>query len=250
MRDLMHEIQAVPFIPPVSDATNAVITSTIIDLQGCDSITFFILTGVARSTPTRPSRCSSRKACRRIVRRARRWPTSTCCRACAAPRRRPRPRSLSPAHNSVFRLGYIGNMRYVQMTITPAANTGRRVYRRARRQGPSREPAELTTMANVLVTRGFPYAADGIAVVLLAAGTRADIRDELIPGLAAEGWIDPGDWHPTARHAAQASSGPDAGDAAGDEFEPGRRRAGRQTGSEAALRCRSSPSSPRPRRKA
>ena len=54
-------------------------------------------------------------------------------------------------------------------------------------------------MADVLVVRGFPYAADGIAIVMLVAGNRADIRDELVPGLAAEGWIDPGDWSPPAQ---------------------------------------------------
>jgi len=61
----------------------------------------------------------------------------------------------------------------------------------------------------VLITRGFPYAADGIAIVMLAAGTRADIRDELIPGLAAEGWIDTGAWHPPPAMQPEASSGPD-----------------------------------------
>jgi hypothetical protein len=63
-------------------------------------------------------------------------------------------------------------------------------------------------MADVLVVHGFPYSPDGISVVLLVAGNRADIRDELIPGLAASGVIDPGDWSPTPVAPPTASSGP------------------------------------------
>jgi hypothetical protein len=63
-------------------------------------------------------------------------------------------------------------------------------------------------MANVLIVMGFPYAADGISAVMLATGSRADIRDELVPGLAAEGWIDPGDSSLPARTSPPSLSGP------------------------------------------
>jgi hypothetical protein len=60
-------------------------------------------------------------------------------------------------------------------------------------------------MANALVLQAFPYAPDGISVVLLVAGSHVEIRDELIPGLTATGQIDAGDWTPAAP--GSASSG-------------------------------------------
>ena len=95
MRDLMHEIQAVPFIPPQSDATNAVITSSIIDLQGCDSITFFILTGAiadADVTFTVQLEEGMQANCRML----RRWPTIDMLSSVRGAAPRPRPRSPSP----------------------------------------------------------------------------------------------------------------------------------------------------------
>jgi hypothetical protein len=38
-------------------------------------------------------------------------------------------------------------------------------------------------MTLALVVNGFPYAADGVAVRWLAAGTTADIRADLLAGL-------------------------------------------------------------------
>jgi len=122
MRDLMHEIQAVPFIPPQSDATNTPIVSSIIDLQGCDSITFFILTGAILDADVTftvqleegmQANMSDAAPVADIdmlssVRGA--APEASAAFTFANP-------------NAVTRLGYIGNMRYLQMTITPANNT-------------------------------------------------------------------------------------------------------------------------------
>jgi hypothetical protein len=44
-------------------------------------------------------------------------------------------------------------------------------------------------MTMTLVVQGFPYAADGIAVRWLAAGTTADIRADLVAGLIEAGTV-------------------------------------------------------------
>jgi hypothetical protein len=44
-------------------------------------------------------------------------------------------------------------------------------------------------MTMALVVQGFPYAADGVAVRWLAAGTTADIRADLLAGLVAAGTV-------------------------------------------------------------
>jgi hypothetical protein len=44
-------------------------------------------------------------------------------------------------------------------------------------------------MTMALVVNGFPYAADGVAVRWLAAGTTADIRADLLAGLVEAGTV-------------------------------------------------------------
>ncbi len=44
-------------------------------------------------------------------------------------------------------------------------------------------------MTMALVVHGFPYAADGVAVRWLAAGTTADIRADLLAGLVEAGTV-------------------------------------------------------------
>jgi hypothetical protein len=44
-------------------------------------------------------------------------------------------------------------------------------------------------MTLALVVNGFPYAADGVAVRWLAAGTTADIRADLLAGLVEAGTV-------------------------------------------------------------
>jgi hypothetical protein len=44
-------------------------------------------------------------------------------------------------------------------------------------------------MTMALVVRGFPYAANGVAVRWLAAGTTADIRADLLAGLVEAGTV-------------------------------------------------------------
>jgi hypothetical protein len=44
-------------------------------------------------------------------------------------------------------------------------------------------------MTLALVVHGFPYAADGVAVRWLAAGTTADIRADLLAGLVEAGTV-------------------------------------------------------------
>jgi hypothetical protein len=122
MRDLMHEIQAVPFIPPQSDATNTPIVSSIIDLQGCDSITFFILTGaiadadVTFTTLLQEGMQSNMSDAAPVA-----------VQDMISSVRGADPEVSASFNfasvNSVFRLGYVGNKRYLQMTITPANNT-------------------------------------------------------------------------------------------------------------------------------
>ncbi len=43
------------------------------------------------------------------------------------------------------------------------------------------------------ILKPFPYAHDGIHIVDLAAGGSHDIRDELVPGLIAEGFVERGE---------------------------------------------------------
>jgi hypothetical protein len=121
MRDLLHEIQALPFIPPVSDATDTVITSSIIDLQGCDSITFFILSGVL-AAPAGTFTVELNEGMQSNLSDG--APVAAIDMISSVRGNDPEVSAsftfASP--NSVFRLGYIGNMRYVQMTITPASN--------------------------------------------------------------------------------------------------------------------------------
>jgi hypothetical protein len=45
----------------------------------------------------------------------------------------------------------------------------------------------------VIVTKPFPYAADGINAVPLAVGDEPDIHDNLVPGLVREGFVRLGD---------------------------------------------------------
>jgi hypothetical protein len=123
MRDLIHELKAVPFIPAVSPADNTPIVSAIIDLQGFDSIAFYILTGSLADADATFTTLLEEGDDPALADHA----------AVADIDMLSDVRGAAPeasasftfaADNSVFRLGYIGNKRYVRMTITPGANTG------------------------------------------------------------------------------------------------------------------------------
>ena len=63
-------------------------------------------------------------------------------------------------------------------------------------------------MTMALVVHGFPYAADGVAVRWLAAGTTTDIRADLLAGLIEAGAVTLDGASPSA--SAETAAAPDA----------------------------------------
>ena len=121
MRDLIHELKAVRLISPTSVADNTPFVSQIIDLQGYDSIAFYILTGSLADADATFTTLLEEGDAGNLSDAA----------AVADIDMLSDVRGIAPEvaasfnfsnDDGVFRLGYIGNKRYVRLTITPAAN--------------------------------------------------------------------------------------------------------------------------------
>lgn len=118
MRDLMNRINPLPAIPPAAATTdNTAWVSSIIDRHGFESIVFAIICGsLADADATFAVTMDESDASDLSGSNAVAATDMNGSLALAS--------FTFAADNKTFKVGYVGNKRYVRLTITPSANTG------------------------------------------------------------------------------------------------------------------------------
>jgi hypothetical protein len=123
MRDVMHDIRVVPAIAPVVVVDNTATVSSIIDMQGAQSCTFYVITGALVDADAtfavllQEGNAANLSDATTVADTDMQTGTPGIAPLTAA--------SFDfSADIVVRRVGYNGNKRYVRATITPTNNTG------------------------------------------------------------------------------------------------------------------------------
>lgn len=118
MRDLMNHINIRPAILPIAAITdNTPFVSTILDLQGFDAVTLAIETGSLADVDATFTVLLQEGSAANLS-------DATTVAAQDMLGTIALASFTFTNDNSCFKLGYVGNKRYIRATITPAANTG------------------------------------------------------------------------------------------------------------------------------
>lgn len=123
MRDNMHSLSILRAISPLTGSDNTAFVSQIIDRQGCDSLTYVIITGTLADADATFAVTLQEGDASNLSDAA-----TVADVDMISGTRGTAPLTAASFtftnDDSVFRLGYIGNKRYTRLTVTPSANTG------------------------------------------------------------------------------------------------------------------------------